>query len=445
MKKYVSVLLCIVMLFGIMPMAYAEEVHEHLPYDEVGPISEGLAWYLDISYDLDGKDQYGFIDTKGKVVIEAKYDEVCDFSEGLAAVQKNGKWGYIDKTGKEVVVPQYDAVAFKFSEGFAQVQKNNKWGYVDSSGKEVIPLQYEDTNSFGEGLAHVKKDNQFGYIDKTGKEVIEPQYEDAHLFHDGLAPVKKNGRWGFIDKTGKKVVDFQYDDAYIFNEGLAAVKKDGKWGFVNTTGKEVVHPKYSKVYNFSEGLAGVQINGKWGFIDKEGKTVIKPQFDEEYSPGFYYGFKEGLAGVYKDYETFGYIDKKGKKIIGFNDSFIWGSSFSDGFAVVSDGGQGSYYIIANPLTNNQPAVESIKVSPTNVSLKPGETKQLTVTAIMSDKTKKDVTKASSGTVYTSSNEKVANVSKDGKITVVKTAKKGDKATITIENSGKTITANVKIL
>ncbi|NGQ94220.1 hypothetical protein G3578_03405 [Brevibacillus sp. SYP-B805] len=452
MKKYVSALLFIAMLFGIMPMAAAEEDHEYLPYDMVGSISEGLAWYLDISMDMENgmeKEQYGFIDTNGKVVIKAIYEEVSGFNEGLAAVKKNGKWGYIDKTGKEVVSPQYDAVALKFSEGFAQVQKNKKWGYVDQFGKEAIPLRYEDTNSFGEGLAHVKKNHKVGYIDQTGKEVITPQYEDGHVFKDGLAPVKKNGKWGFIDKTGKEVITFQYEDAYSFKEGLAPVKKNGKWGFINTKGIEVVKPKYSEVHHFSEGFASVRVGNKMGFIDKKGTEVIRLQYVANNLDDSVFDFSEGLAGVVKlnrnGDEVFGYIDKSGKEVLGFDTPEFWGTPFRGGFAVVSDAGQRSYYIIANPLTDDQSTVHSITVSPTNVSLKPGKTNQLTVTATMSDKTKKDVTKASTGTVYTSSDEKVAKVSKDGKVTVAKTAKKGDKATITVENNGKTAKVSVKVL
>ena len=50
-----------------------------------------------------------------------KYDCVCDFEEGLAAVCLNGKWGFIDKTGKEVIPLKYD-FAYGFFGGLAQVE-----------------------------------------------------------------------------------------------------------------------------------------------------------------------------------------------------------------------------------------------------------------------------------------------------------------------------------
>ena len=44
----------------------------------------------------------GFIDKSGKLVIDAKYDEAENFSEGLAGVELNGKWGYINIKGDEL-------------------------------------------------------------------------------------------------------------------------------------------------------------------------------------------------------------------------------------------------------------------------------------------------------------------------------------------------------
>jgi len=38
---------------------------------------------------------HGFIDTTGKEVVPCIYEDVRDFSEGMAAVKRDGKWGYI--------------------------------------------------------------------------------------------------------------------------------------------------------------------------------------------------------------------------------------------------------------------------------------------------------------------------------------------------------------
>ena len=54
-------------------------------------------------------DKWGFVNTNGDFVVEAKYDKVTEFNEyGFAAVKKDEKWGSINLEGKEVVEPTYE-------------------------------------------------------------------------------------------------------------------------------------------------------------------------------------------------------------------------------------------------------------------------------------------------------------------------------------------------
>ena len=89
------------------------------------------------------------VNTQTTTKWEDNYDENWRFSEGLAAVEKNGKYGFVDEAGKEVIPLIYDDV-FDFSEGLAHVKKNDKHGFVDKTGKIVIPLIYDDVFDFSE-------------------------------------------------------------------------------------------------------------------------------------------------------------------------------------------------------------------------------------------------------------------------------------------------------
>ena len=276
----------------------------------------------------------------GKVVISFKYDDVWDFSEGLVAVELNGKWGFIDKSGNEVVPLKYDW-AGSFSEGLAPVGLSGMWGYINKSGKLVLPLKYDWAGSFSEGLAPVELSGMRGYINKSGKLVLPLKYDWAGSFSEGLAPVKLYGKVGFIDKSGKVVVPFKYYDARAFSEGLASVCLEEHidniglsylWGFIDKSGNTVIPHLYYRVSDFHEGLANIgnaiitiseplidksnkwvqwpfreyygdwyfiegfarvcsHSNHKWGFIDKSKKSVVPPKYDEASH------FSEGLAAV----------------------------------------------------------------------------------------------------------------------------------------------------
>jgi hypothetical protein len=91
--------------------------------------------------------KYAYIDTTGKIAIAPQFDQAGEFSEGMAAVQVEGKsdykYGYIDKTGRFAIPPQFD-YACRFRGHLAAVSINRKWGFIDRMGKFVITPQFDD-------------------------------------------------------------------------------------------------------------------------------------------------------------------------------------------------------------------------------------------------------------------------------------------------------------
>lgn len=317
-------------------------------------------------------DKAGFIDLKGKWIINPQFENVKQFQDnGLAGVMLNGKWGWIDKTGKMVIEPKYDDID-DFKNGLAQVKLNDETYFVDENGNQVD--WHPAYNSYG--LAQTEKfdecDYIYGLVDRTGKTIIEPRFSYIGSFSNGLAPVKSNGTWdsdiycgyGYIDTTGKMTIAAIYDYAESFTQnGLARVEIRGKWGLIDTAGKNVIEPQFAyafplhrgysilsdsinwddyythifgnvdstgKIYEFDnkyelsdfnsicyedetdDELFGVKFNEKWGFIDNKGMIVIRPQFDEIGSALF--STSEPPIAV-KINDKWGHIDRNGNFII----------------------------------------------------------------------------------------------------------------------------------
>ena len=135
----------------------------------------------------DGK--YGFIDSHGKLLIPATFDEATGFSDGLAAVAINRKWGYIDETGKIIIELKYATYGNnQFSEGLAAINEgdysNGRWGFINTKGTVIIEPVYELAGFFMEGLAFVVSNGKRGFIDKQGDLIIEPKFEIAQWFSE---------------------------------------------------------------------------------------------------------------------------------------------------------------------------------------------------------------------------------------------------------------------
>ncbi|TAH63837.1 MAG: WG repeat-containing protein [Anaerolineaceae bacterium] len=258
-------------------------------YFDVTKPQEGLVAYSDYNFLLTyGREYWGFMDTKGNVVIENKYRDVGNFSEGLAAMRVYGinKWGFIDKTGKEVIPAlQGSPYVGEFSEGLVVFEDGNTRGFMDKNGERVIQGQFQEAEDFHDGLAKVKQNGYYGYIDKTGNVVVPLEYLRVGDFSEGLAWVTTMElECGFVDKTGNNVIPIQYNDARDFNNGIAAValmdmvEFDVEWGFVDKDGNEVIAPMYQEVRDSIDGIVQVNLDGYWGILSKSGEEIIPPKY-----------------------------------------------------------------------------------------------------------------------------------------------------------------------
>ena len=343
----IAALLCQALQIGnvISPqyIAGSEPLVIQAQFDEVEAFSEGVAW-------VKIGQKWGVIDKTGKRLIQPEYYGHYAFSSSLALVTIGGKPRYIDKTGKIIIALNLDN-ASSFSEGLASVSIGGKFGYIDTKGQIVIKPQFEQAQNFSENLAAVKYQGKVGFIDKTGKIVIQPQFNWADPFADGVAWAATGDKSGFIDKAGKLTAlsfDSPLTDATgAFSEGLARVSVRGGDGFIDKTGKLAIPARFGWAKSFSEGLAAVSVDGKCGFIDKTGNVVIPVKFDSADS------FSQGLARV-RIGDKFGYINKAGNFVI--KPQFLSARDFSEGLAAVyvgsnsgGDVNSGKWGYIGNPL------------------------------------------------------------------------------------------------
>ncbi len=275
-------------------------------------------------------DKWGFVDLKGEFAIQASFDKVGCFSEGLASASvggEYGKFGYINKSGKFVIDPRFDeAGAFAEGQAIARIYDDSReeyeWGYIDRKTLNYVredwcenyqDYRYEDIveierskAEMSEGVRPVCYGSFYGYQDSLGKWEIEPQFDFAGRFSEGLAAVCIGNLYGVINRELDFVVAPQYDHLYAYAEGLAAFRLNDKWGFIDRNGKCVIEPQFdSHGWDFDQGMASVGKNGKFGIIDKSGKFILRPRFTEIGS------YSYGLAAAQDIDGKWGFIDKQG--------------------------------------------------------------------------------------------------------------------------------------
>ena len=335
----------------------------------------------------------------GSLFVE--FQTANSFSEGYASIsvkranELRSKFGYISKEGKKAIDFRFDEVK-DFSEGLAAVKIGVHWGYIDMSGIYVIPSQFDEVYSFSGESACVgigpAKSRKYGYIDKRGKYIINPQFEEPDRFANKFLVVKRRSKvksktvvkYGYrylgsnkekFDRNEEKDFPFVYDEAYLFTEyGLARVKQGTTYVHIRSdegglasgsgtpewdsgeSGTQV--SRYAEASDFSEGFAFVKYDklssasdtpefsddsekkvinfDQYTYINTEGNPVGEFQFD------FADDFSNGLARIGKKEEgsstfKYGYINTEGEVVI--IPQFDFADDFSaSGLARVNIGG-----------------------------------------------------------------------------------------------------------
>ncbi len=190
--------------------SFTESVHQ---FEELYPFSEGMA-----AVRKDGK--FGFINIKGELVIPCQYLYVGPFKEGLACVVKDENdmnVSFIDTAGK-ILKTKYPF--------------NVQWYFGTLGNGYIVPEQL----SFQNGVCEINytdenvSETQTVYIDKQLKEIEKPKEENASTsvsdeYEIFSIPSKdvygdEIELRGLKDKTGKIIIPAKYNNLQLSDNGV---------------------------------------------------------------------------------------------------------------------------------------------------------------------------------------------------------------------------------
>lgn len=207
--------------------------------------SEGRALFAT----AEGK--YGYMDTRGVIVIPPIYDRAYDFHEGLALTgnaNSAGQTGYqlIDHNGrvKGTIRLSNSLLDTRFSDGkllFLQLESKHL-GFLDHRGNPTVyfPEDIQQASRCQWGTAVIQNDNGYGLISSQGHLKIPAAYENAHVAGKGLVALKKGGLWGIADTEARPLCRFQYDSiGHYYAGGYAVALYKGRSLFIDRQGEPI--------------------------------------------------------------------------------------------------------------------------------------------------------------------------------------------------------------
>ena len=263
------------------------------------PENDSLAVYA-----LPNKRGYINVNT-GRIVIDAEandYRKAWVFSEGLAAVMKEGKIGFINAKNEVVIPFQFDYTdkcrmydfGYLFHDGFCiMTDKDGDLGLIDTTGKWIVEPDYDEIWAPHESGYRIIVDNsKHGVLDSRGNVVYPAEYGYIDVLSDGFVLTKGGKKWQ-VDFDGNVVQPFMFDGTYYLNYPIgynecgdiqyafadyAKYKVMNRYGIMNRiTGKPITLALYSDINMLSKDLFEVQDpeSYDWYLVDTQGNVISK--------------------------------------------------------------------------------------------------------------------------------------------------------------------------
>ena len=73
---------------------------------------------------------WGFVNTDGKVIIEAQYEDAKSFSGSMGAIYGGGTWRFINSKGEVVIKETFEDVGYMSESGICFVKTKGYWSYL---------------------------------------------------------------------------------------------------------------------------------------------------------------------------------------------------------------------------------------------------------------------------------------------------------------------------
>ncbi len=276
---------------------------------------------------VQSKDSFwGFINTKGDLIIPMIYEKEDDFKNGKTQVSFNGKTLFLDKTGREInenglnteknsgAIVYEDRISSPFFSSITAVKLKGKWGLLDANNKLISAVKYDNILfPKNDGMAMVTVKDKQGYINLLGEEVIPPIYDKLEEFNTNSILAHLDGKVGLFESNGKLIIPFTYDDISLnlcdMNSQTFKIRLNNKFGWVDNKGTEILAPIYETAECFRNGLFTVQKGDKWGMLDKSG--AVKTPFIYDWI----FPYTEGDLYTTKVNGKTGFLNSAGEEII----------------------------------------------------------------------------------------------------------------------------------
>jgi hypothetical protein len=252
------------------------------------------------------------------------YSVYSSYGEGMFVLTLDGSSiAIVDTLTGETVFMEYEA-GLAFSDGLAAVMKNGLYGFIDKTYTQVIEPSYLYTDYFIGGLNTVTLPDESGaVIDMNGKQLLNSHSHDiiSRWGPDSYVVFAGNNSSRFYDDELNEVKGPEGSEVFYLNDGWyyyttsdgAVVTKDGEEHFL---------PGVSFVSSVFSGLVSCSESGdvyKSGVMSLDGKEIFPLSQDMRIS----FAESKKTGDIYCIGNSYGYADNAEYAVYNRNGSALF--------------------------------------------------------------------------------------------------------------------------
>lgn len=209
-------------------------------------------------------------------------------NEILMPYLKGQLYGFANSKGKIVIEPKYESVR-PFENGFAVVRLNDKCGIIKENGKFLLELTARGISSFdSNGLAHVITNNLHGVINKKGKWVVPLEYSSLEMKPHFIQVTNSARQSALLDFNGKTIVDFKFNwfrfhEDSLMDSNFIITILDEQYGLIELQDNKYetrIPPHYKRLRVFNKKYFIAEIDRKLGLVNSKDEIILPFEYDE---------------------------------------------------------------------------------------------------------------------------------------------------------------------
>jgi len=186
--------------------------------------------------------RYGYMNDKGKLVLQPEYNELSRITEiednenAYLLCAKNGQFG-VTKNEKQLVNNEYQSITYDGTNQLLVVEKSKKYGIITLNGQLIVPTQYNQIDITGVYL-YAKNEQGTTVYNSNGTEAnIDTNIAILNTSNEKyrIRIHSENGtKYGVIGKDGKQMIEEKYNYLeYLYENYFIVSNENSKLGIID--------------------------------------------------------------------------------------------------------------------------------------------------------------------------------------------------------------------